>query len=168
MEERYCMWDFLVSVLTILMNQNPRPIKVCAMRHIIRTFNCMKVLWLKVVCNLKSHHYTTSAARRVLDLTSTLRLPINTNIHRNSNIDPLDTKSIPSWYGLVHTNPLRETSMSIQQCSAWDIPSGLSFACWWLHIKALQRSLNLCLSISAMATSFTTVIYLVCETGNHS
>ena len=137
----------------------------------------MKVLWFNVLHNLKSHHYTTSATIRVWDLASTLWLPIYGNMHRESNINPLSTESIPSWYGLINTNPLRdyENILSVLIKNIYHIinehPTMLSmgYRPSSLHLKALQSLSNLCLGIPVKATSFTAGIYfLFCETGDHS
>ena len=67
----------------------------CTMGQIIRALNYMKALCLNVLHSTMPHHYTTSASSRVRDLTSTLWLPINSNIPRKPNINWLVNKSIP-------------------------------------------------------------------------
>ena len=56
----------------------------------------MMALCLYVLHNLKPNNYAAFTTSRVLDLKSTLRLPINTNTHRKPNIDLFATESIPS------------------------------------------------------------------------
>ena len=141
----------------------------------------MLVFGFNVLDYFLSQHQPTFPACTILNFTATFWLSINCYTHWKTNVDTIADMSIPSWYGLVSTYPFTGYKLSFQcwlkistisfiniyQCSACDTSCGLSFG-WVLHLKALQRSSNLCLGIPVMAPSFTAGMYLLCETVDHN
>jgi hypothetical protein len=62
--------------------------------------------------NFQTHHDCAPTTRRVLDLTSILRLAVYSYIHRKTMVDPVATLSIPSGNGFISADDIRGGKVS--------------------------------------------------------
>lgn len=67
--------------------------------------------------DVKSHHYAASTACRILKFAAILGFPGNGDVHRQSAVNPVPTKSVPFGNGLVDAQQIAGTYSRFQSRS---------------------------------------------------